>query len=497
MYVNLSSPRTKGLQQLRWKLTLSYSAVTVGALLTMELILLGGLAVWLMVLLNRGGMQTQLIEAASFSYTPQLRFFLSQTPPDQAAIGEWLENMGTASNLTLPFSFDAMDEMFVVDGNGRLLGANPPDLLGSDQIGRPFDAQIIPELANPVQAALAGEKEMEKLYTVAKPGENIVMAIPVWDVNHQQVLGVIGTIVTAPTIGSLLSEAAPILGISLLLFTFIATLIGTAYGFIAARKPVQRLNRLAEASISWSQGDFTINVDDFAQDELGQLTHRLNNMAQQLDHLLETRRELAILEERNRLARDLHDAVKQQAFAAAAQVSGVRTLLQRDPKAAEAHLAEAERLIYDLRQELTALILELRPAALEGKGLAAAVRDYAANWSRQNKIVPKVRIQGERSLLLRIEQPLFRIAQESLANVARHSGAKQVEIVLNYAHDKISLTVADNGCGFDVESGQRGYGLNSMQERVAALGGMLVVESMLEQGTTISCTVPVKENFHE
>ena len=487
----------KGLQQLRWKLTISYAAVTAGALLTVELLLLGVLAGFLISTLNRGWLQTQLIESASSSYTPVLRFYLTQEPPDQAGVAEWLKNIHSASLPSLPLSFDATDNLFVVDQNGRLLAAIPPDLLGNDQIGQPLDTQVIPGLDGVIQSALAGAEETEKLYTIAKPGENIIMAFPIWDATETQVVGVLGAIATTPTAVSLFGEALPILGISLLFFTIIAALIGTLYGFLAARQPVERLNRLAEASRAWSQGDFTRLVDDSASDELGQLTHRLNKMAQQLDQLLETRRELAVLEERNRLARDLHDSVKQQAFAAAAQISGVRTLMQRDPKAAEAHLSEAEQLIYDLRQELTTLILDLRPAALESKGLAATVRDYTANWSRQSNIVSDVRVQGVRALPLSIEQTLFRIAQEALSNVARHSQAERVEIVLNYADDKIALTVADNGCGFNIDNRSLGYGINSMQERAASLGGMVTIESVLGKETAVSCIIPVKENSHE
>jgi len=486
----------KGLQQLRWRLTISYAAVTVGALLTVELLFLGVLGGFLISMLSGGGLQTQLIESASSSYTPILRFLLTQEPPDQAGVVEWLNNVHSASLPSLPLSFDATDNLFVVDQNGRLLAAIPPDLLGNDQIGQPLDTQVIPGLDGVIQSALAGGEEIEKLYTVAKPGENIIMAFPIWDATETEVVGVLGAIATTPTAVSLFGEALPVLGISLLFFTIIAAVIGTLYGFLAARHPVERLNRLAEASKAWSQGDFTSMVDDSAPDELGQLTHRLNNMAQQLDHLLETRRELAVLEERNRLARDLHDSVKQQAFAAAAQISGVRTLMQRDPKEAEAHLSEAEQLLYDLRQELTTLILDLRPAALESKGLAATVRDYATDWSRQSNIISDVRVQNACALLLTIEQTLFRIVQEALANVARHSQAERVEIILNYASDKISLTIVDNGCGFDMDNRSRGYGVNSMQERATSLGGMVTIESVLGKGTAVSCTIPVKENSY-
>jgi NarL family two-component system sensor histidine kinase LiaS len=290
---------------------------------------------------------------------------------------------------------------------------------------------------------------------------------------------------------STLAEILPILGGSLLLFVLIAGVAGTAFGYLAARGPVQRLNKLSEATRAWSQGDFTVSVDDPTGDELGQLAYRLNQMARQLEHLLDTQRELAVVEERNRLARDLHDSAKQQAFAAAAQVGAARALLKQDPDTAETYMEEAERLIYELRQELTALIQELRPAALEGKGLATAVREYGALWSRQSGIKHDVRISGERTLPLVIEQTLFRIMQEALANVSRHSEASNVAIGLDYVNGHISLTVADDGRGFDINGEQTGIGLVSMRERAEVLGGTLSIESSLNKGTTILCTIPV------
>ncbi len=474
-------------------MTLSYTGVTVGALLTVELVLLVILSVGLIFLLNSGSLPALLIETASVDYVPTLRSYLAQTPPDQAGIADWLEHVGPASSATLPLTFEATDEMLVVGSDGRLLGVKPPDLPGSGLIGQPLDFRAIPGLADPLQAALAGEEDVEHLYTLAKPGDKIVMTVPIWDAAHEQVLGVLVAMGEVPTIMTILGDMVPILGVSLLFFTFVAGLAGTVYGFLAARGPVRRLNRLAEATLAWSQGDFTVSVDDPSGDELGQLAHRLNDMARQLQHLLETRRELAVVEERNRLARDLHDSAKQQAFAAAAQISGVRALLKRDPEAAEAHIEEAERLIYELRQELTSLVQELRPAELEGKGLASAVRECAGDWSRQNGIVLEVRVQGERSLPLDIEQSIFRIVQEALANVARHSEASRVEIALVYSYDEITFTVTDDGRGFDVKGKHSGFGLSSMQDRAEALGGNLTVESVPGKGTSVSCTVPVSD----
>jgi NarL family two-component system sensor histidine kinase LiaS len=480
-------------QLLRWKLTLSYTGVTVGALLTVELALLGVLGIGLIVLLNSGWMQTQLIEAAADDYAPTLRSYLAQTPPDQEGIANWLERVGTASSVTVPFTFDATDELLVVGSDGTLLGVRPPDLLGADPIGRPLDFRTVTGLAEPLQAALAGEEDVEQLYTRAVPGDKVVMTIPVWDAAHEQVLGVLAAIAEVPAIMSLVSDALPIIGASLLCFTLVAGLVGTVYGFLAARGPVRRLSRVSEATVAWSEGDFTVFVDDPSGDELGQLAQRLNDMSQKLQRLLDTRRELAVVQERNRLARDLHDSAKQQAFAAAAQISAARTLLKRDSGAAEAHIEEAERLTYDLRQELTSLIQGLRPAALEDKGLASAVRAYAADWSRQNGIGLEVRVQGERPLPLEIEQTVFRIVQEALANVARHSAAGSAEIELAYTTCDITCTVSDDGIGFNPKEEHTGFGLRSMRKRATAHGAMLTVESAAGEGTRVVVVVPLSE----
>jgi NarL family two-component system sensor histidine kinase LiaS len=214
-------------------------------------------------------------------------------------------------------------------------------------------------------------------------------------------------------------------------------------------------------------------------------------MSQELQELLDTRQELAVVEERNRLARDLHDSAKQQAFAAAAQISAASKLLKDDPGAAENHLKEAEHLILALRRELTDLIQQLRPAALEGKGLAAALGEYVEEWSRQNGISAELRVQRQRLLPLVIEQAIFRIVQEALANVARHSKASQVEIDLIYNNEVVSCAIQDNGAGFDPETSEAGFGLRSMGERAGTLGGELVIESDKSEGTSILISIPI------
>ncbi len=489
--MSIRPSRPKRFQQLRWRLTLTYTGVTVGALITVELILLVISGIGVVLLTNSGFIPAQLIEAASAEYVPVLQFYLTQTPPDQEGIAEWLERVGAATSVTLPLTFEATDEMLVVGGDGILLAAKPLDLLGNDQIGEPFDGEAIPGLAEPLQAALAGAEDPESLYSFDETGRKVIIALPIWDEAHQEVLGVLVAIGEMPTVLSQMGDILPIIGISLLFFTIVAGLAGTVYGFLAARGPVQRLDQLAEASLAWSQGDFTVRVDDPSRDELGQLAQRLNDMSQQLQGLLETRRELAVVEERNRLARELHDSAKQQAFAAAAQISAAGKLLKDDPEAAATHIKEAERLTHALRQELTSLIQQLRPAALEGKGLAAALNEYAEDWSRQNRMATEVHVRRQRTLPLEIEQTIFRIVQGALANVARHSDASRVEIELIYTKDVVTCSIHDNGVGFDPETNDQGFGLLSMGERAESLGGNLTIESNQGQGTSILMTIPI------
>jgi signal transduction histidine kinase len=173
-------------------------------------------------------------------------------------------------------------------------------------------------------------------------------------------------------------------------------------------------------------------------------------------------------------------------------LDAVQALLKHDPEAAAGHVTEAVHLIDELRKELTDLIQELRPAVLQDKGWLAALRDYVSDWSRRTGITAKVHVRGdERSLSLEIEQTLFRIVQEALSNVARHSQADRVEILLTYCANEIALTVDDDGRGFVVSDKDKGVGLRSMQERVGALGGTLTIESAPGEGTRLSCMVPL------
>jgi len=198
--------------------------------------------------------------------------------------------------------------------------------------------------------------------------------------------------------------------------------------------------------------------------------------------------ELAVVEERNRLARDLHDSVKQQVFAISMQLGAARALLDQGHQA-YGPVEEAERLAKQAGAELTTLIRELRPPSLESKTLAGALQDYVAEWSRQNGIVTDLKVDGVSSIALPEAEALFRVAQEALANVARHSKASKVSAELANQSNDIILTIQDDGVGFDPGEVEKGVGLDSMRERLEAIGGRLDISSGKSSGTRIMATV--------
>ncbi len=275
-------------------------------------------------------------------------------------------------------------------------------------------------------------------------------------------------------------------------FVVLASIIGTLTGLIISRNLRRRLRRITIVAAAWSQGTFQATVSDPSTDELGQLGRDLNRMAAQLQSLLTTRQDLAVLEERNRLARELHDSVKQHVFANALLVRAAQKLLARDPDKARAALRDAEGLAGQAQQELDALIRALRPAKLADKGLASAVREFAGDWSRRMGIAVDVRMQGASATPLDIEEALFRVTQETLTNVARHSQAQRVDVHLAWSADQLALTIADDGKGFAVaQAAGKGSGLRHMRERVESLGGALAVTSSAT-GTRIEARVPLR-----
>ncbi|WP_219518179.1 sensor histidine kinase [Nonomuraea ceibae] len=205
-------------------------------------------------------------------------------------------------------------------------------------------------------------------------------------------------------------------------------------------------------------------------------------------------REAGVLGERQRMAREIHDTIAQGLTAILTQLEVVDDLVAGVP-AARARIATVRALARDSLDEARRSVRAMRPAPLEEARLAAAVEDVAAAWSRASGVPAPVEVTGEaRPLHAEVEATLLRVAQEALANVARHARAGRVAVTLSYMEDVVVLDVRDDGAGFDpgaVEpSAAGGFGLMGMRQRVARLAGEFAVESAPGQGTGISATVP-------
>src|ERR687894_150224 len=482
------------LRRLRWKLTLSYTLVTVVALLMAELLLVAALV----ALLSSPVLPGFVVQDLKETVVPRVEPALSETPPDTEALREamrqetWLSFDGGNFEQGVGSSDPALGPgdgyLFVVDDEQRLLAADsePGGVYEGERLGPvPF-----PGLEPVLTAALGGEEDPWSLQARSPDDRQLYTVAPVKDDGGR----VLGAVVAAFGLPDLTVLTLVLFGVGAIALTVPAAIIGTVFGFVTAWSLTRRLRRLAGAARAWSQGDFSVTARDRSKDELGQLSRELNGMAGQLENLLETRGELATLEARNRFARDLHDSVKQQVFATSLQIAAARALIQKDTDSAESHLGQAGELVRQAQKELNILIAEMRPAALEGKGLAAALREYVSRWSEGAEIPADFHVRGEREAPLDVEQALFRVAQEALANVARHSGAGHAEVDLTYTDADLTLRVADDGRGFDPSRGSGGgFGLQSMRERLVKLGGRITVDSAPGKGTRVTAICPFSD----
>jgi signal transduction histidine kinase len=209
--------------------------------------------------------------------------------------------------------------------------------------------------------------------------------------------------------------------------------------------------------------------------------------------LYERSRELSIVEERNRIARELHDAVTQKLFSLRLTADAAAALVSRDPVRAADALDTVRRLAAEATEELRAIVVGLRPADLAGDGLDVALRKQADLLDRVHR--PQVRFAGDTAdpvprLPAAREEAVYRIAQEALHNALRHASPTRVSVTLRADNGALVLEVVDDGHGFDPSAPSRRLGLASMRERARAAGGRLDVVSRSGVGTTVRLEVP-------
>ncbi len=207
--------------------------------------------------------------------------------------------------------------------------------------------------------------------------------------------------------------------------------------------------------------------------------------------LLVQAREAGVVEERRRLAGEIHDTLAQGLVGIVAQLEAAEQACDR-PAMLSRHLAQARALARSSLTEARRSVRALRPEQLERASLPEAIDELARAWSAHVAVRVDVETTGTPGPLdEQAETAIFRAAQEALSNVAKHADATQVHITLTYLDDAVLLDVTDDGAGFDSAAQTNGYGLLGMRQRLAAVSGCLTVETAPGGGTTINAAVPL------
>lgn len=365
-----------------------------------------------------------------------------------------------------------------------------------------FIWRLLSDRAVSVAGALSGS--VQSGASLITSGRVLYASAPVWGKN-EKVIGAIYVEVpnslpfqSSLNITDVLQSSLRIPLISLLVLLLITPPIGGLFGAIATRGLVRRIHRLATATKKFADGNYVQEVPVSGNDEVGQLEAQFNWMAEQLKENIAKQQELAEqnarLAERDRISRELHDALSQDLFSLHMLAGGLQAAISEESPLYPP-VTTLKQSTQTIIHEMRALLLELRPTQLEQLGLPAALEDLAAAYRARLDIEVTTQIQAV-SLSPRIEHAILRIAQEALSNAARHADATVVTLTLLPEEETITLTIVDNGQGFEPnlsEKGQHGMGLFTMQERVQELHGTFELKSAPGQGTHIRICLPREE----
>lgn len=470
--------------RLRWRLTIRYTLFTVAAILILEILSLMAVRTFLPHAIgNPGkGFLAELDRAAG-----ELAPLLARVPPDRAAIEKWLEE-GRPRRRFPPFPAKensgekrtaARPIWAVIDADGRLVAADPSPRFLPDESLR-VDEAI---------AAVLGGRAVPSARTGRAPDGRVVAAVPVAE--GGRVLGALVSILPGPRgAGAILLQVLSLRNAGLIVL--VAGLVGAVFGLFTGRWLTRRLRSLAVATEAWGRGDFSVTAKDEGEDEIGELARRLNRMAREIQDLLHDRAQLAVVEERNRLARDLHDSVTQAIYSLNLYGEAASRLLAAgDFQTAAAHLAEIRIAAQRALKEMRLLVFALRPPALEQEGLVAALQARLEAVEARAGLRVEFHAEGVERLAPAVEEGLYRIAQEALNNALKHAQASRVRVDLRREGESVLMEIADDGVGFDPgnHEGQGGLGLSGMAERAERMGARFAIESLPGGGTIVRVEV--------
>jgi NarL family two-component system sensor histidine kinase LiaS len=282
-------------------------------------------------------------------------------------------------------------------------------------------------------------------------------------------------------------------------------IVSAGAGYWAAQRIGRGIDSLHLALKQASNGNYEIRITDTGHGSFMEVYREFNELAEQMEEkmtwlqkkgeeqvLLEAAsNEAAVLEERKRLARDLHDTVSQQLFAIHMCASSLSKLQQVDRERAESVMEQLVQMSNLAQKQMRNFIAQLRPMELEGRTLDEALGKWFPDYCRQNNLQGELEWRLKERLSEAKEHQLFLIAQEALANVVKHAEAEGCTLTLSENERQVMMILQDDGKGFKADTVKRGsYGLSTMQERALKLGGAAEIWSKPGSGTRVKVTIP-------
>lgn len=253
-----------------------------------------------------------------------------------------------------------------------------------------------------------------------------------------------------------------------------------------------RIIELKRFTARVGNGDLDTKINTKTQDEIGSLAAAFNKMTANLKEKIEEVKRLSTIEERNRIAFELHDGLAQSLADIKFRIELCEKLFTRDPQRALSELNE-------LKENTRGILVKTREAIFDlrlSQGGDFNISEYIKDFSRKSGILVDLIVVGDiQKLPLQVKQVVFRIVREALINIKKHSGAKTASVLLELTNTKMAITVKDDGEGFDLANIQieEKTGLNSMRERAQSLGGIFELHTAPGHGTEVLVNIPIED----
>jgi len=282
-------------------------------------------------------------------------------------------------------------------------------------------------------------------------------------------------------------------------------LLHLASAYLLGRRMQRRLDQLQLAMKQASAHNWQVRLPELKGDAFAEAYGEFNRMAASLEARMKLLQKLgeqkvmeeaptqeaAVLEERRRLARDLHDSVSQQLFALHMAASSLPKLMEQNPQQGAKVMEQLIVMSSAAQKQMRGLIAQLRPMELQGKTLCEALDRWFPDYCRQNGLQGTLDVRVEGTLGEAKEHQMFLIIQEAMANVVKHARAREVRLTLGETGNRILLQIEDDGTGFRAEQVRPGsFGLSTMRERAQKLGGEAEIVSKPGAGTLVKIWFP-------